>query len=295
MSLINDEHIIFCFEDCRVLVEFSSRELGSSEVLHRCKIYVMLTRVLPGNFFQNFKRFSHFTGAIGVPVKEFEYLMKVFEPSLIDHRTMSKNHCAMVAAFLYDLQGREGLAKSHLGIPEHGFPARLEFPDRLFYCLFLFRTEFDFIIYWSDFIGTDGEASFLDRLDCCQSSIYTTFKPFTTLILMRKVVALDSGPEEHFVNCLVIEGGEHTAMYSHCKFSMPEGIVNAGCLCILVYSLACSCIEFFAVWRKGKVCSLIQCRFSNLYASAVCFIRNGEDVNEFGFKGGIVLHRPTSL
>ena len=123
VSLINDEHIIFSLEDCGVLIEFSSSELGSSEVLHRCKIYVMLTRVLPGNFFQNFKRFSHFTGAIGVPVKEFEYLMKVFEPSLIDHRTMSKNHCAMVAAFLYDLQGREGLAKSHLGIPKHGLSA----------------------------------------------------------------------------------------------------------------------------------------------------------------------------
>ena len=217
----------------------------------------MLTRVLLSNFFQNFKWFSHFTRAISVSVKEFEYLMKILEPSLIDHRTMSKDHCAMIATLFYDLQGREGLAKSHLGIPEHGFPARLEFPDCLFYCLFLFRTEFDFIIYWSNFIGTDGEASFLDRLDCCQSSIYTTFKPFPALILMRKIVALDSGTEEYFVNCLVIEGGEHTAMYGYCKFSMPEGIVNAGCLCVLIYSLACSGVEFFAVWRKGEVCSLI--------------------------------------
>ena len=34
VSLINDEHIIFSLEDCGVLIEFSSRELGSSEVLH---------------------------------------------------------------------------------------------------------------------------------------------------------------------------------------------------------------------------------------------------------------------
>ena len=83
----------------------------------------MLTRVLLSNFFQNFKRFSHFTGAIGVSVKEFEYLMKILEPSLIDYRTMGKDHCAMVATLFYDLQGREGLAKSHLGIPKHGLSA----------------------------------------------------------------------------------------------------------------------------------------------------------------------------
>ena len=46
--------------------------------------------------------------------------MKILEPSLIDYRAMGKDYCAMVATLFYDLQGREGLAESNLGIPKHG-------------------------------------------------------------------------------------------------------------------------------------------------------------------------------
>ena len=94
---------------------------------------------------------------------------------------------------------------------------------------------------------------------------------------------------------LVVEGGEHTAMYGHGKFSVPERIVNTCGLRILVYSLACCSIEFLAVWRKSQICRFIQSCLTNLHASAMCFIRDGKDVNQFCFKGGIVLHRPTFL
>ena len=52
MRFIDDKHVVLCLEYCRVLIEFSSCELRSTQVLHRCKVHIMLVRIFLGDFFQ---------------------------------------------------------------------------------------------------------------------------------------------------------------------------------------------------------------------------------------------------
>ena len=107
---------------------------------------------------------------------------------------------------------------------------------------------------------------------------------------MREVVTLDTGTQKDFMNRLVIKSGDYTAVYGHSKFSMPKRIFNTCCFSILVYALACCSIEFLAVWRKSQICRFVQSCLTNLHASAMCLVGDCKDVNQFCFKGGIVLH-----
>ena len=45
--------------------------------------------------------------------------MEILEPAFIDHGTMCENHRAMKSTLFDDLQGRESLAETHLGVPKH--------------------------------------------------------------------------------------------------------------------------------------------------------------------------------
>ena len=45
--------------------------------------------------------------------------MEIIEPTLINHRAMCENHRAVESTFLDNLQGRESLAETHLGVPKH--------------------------------------------------------------------------------------------------------------------------------------------------------------------------------
>ena len=191
---------------------------------------------------------------------------------------------------LHDLKGRQGLAKTHLGIPQHILTAALELADGLFNRLFLLRAEFYLFVDGDHFVRPNGESTFFGSVDGGNSCLHTTLEPFLALTFLTEIVAFDTGTKEDFMDLLIVEGCDITPVDGQCQFCVSKSIVDTGSLRILVYPLSCSCVEGLAVGLQGGISGLVQGRLTNLYAATVSFISNGEDVYQFGLECRVVLH-----
>ena len=79
-----------------------------------------------------------------------KYLTEILKPSGIHHRTMSQNQSTLKLHILDNLQGRKGLSKTHLCVPEH-LVAFLKLLLGLADGFLLFRAEYNWGIFTGNF------------------------------------------------------------------------------------------------------------------------------------------------
>ena len=85
-------------------------------------------------------------GAIRKGRAVIENLAEILKPATVHYRAMGKDERSTEIHVLHHLQGRQGLAKTHLGIPQHLVALLvllLELLLGLLYGLTLFRTEYN--------------------------------------------------------------------------------------------------------------------------------------------------------
>ena len=251
MGFIDNQEVVVGLEDCPVLIELATGHFSASHILHGCEVDVVGIRILLGEFLQEFERLALETGAVGIAIKQLEYLVEVLEPAFIDHRAVCQDEGAVELHFLHHLQSGEGLTETHLGVPEHILSSTLELTDGLFDGLLLLRAEFDFFVDGDHLIGANGEATFFGGVDGSNGGVHTTLKPFPALILLAEVMTLDTRAQQDFMDLLVVEGGNHAATDGQRQFRVPERVIDAGSLGVLVYALLGSLIQGLAVRRQG--------------------------------------------
>ena len=139
MRLVHDNQVPRCGEHLIVLVEVAADKFRAAQVLHGGEIDIMQSL----NLCPALKICMAFTvvlGAVGKVVAVIEYLAEVLEPSAVHHGAVGQDERPPEIHVLDHLQGREGLAETHLGVPEHlvAFP---ELPFRLLNGFPLFGAE----------------------------------------------------------------------------------------------------------------------------------------------------------
>ena len=282
VGFINDNEIPRGRENIVILVEVTADKFRASEVLHRGEVDI--SAFLPTcAAFERDEGIAVGFRAIGVFVGVIEYFAEVLEPARIDHRAVSEDKdAAEVATFLNDLQSRERFAETHLGVPEH-LIAFLELAQSLIDSLALFGAELDGRLPDSYLRAFQGFAALLDSGDSSLGSFEVAAEPLVCTVHLIKHFAFDTAAEKHFVNLLVIDGGNFAVAHGDGYFRVEKFVSYSGSLGILVNAGRGGFIERAAVGRQSDV-AVVECGFAYFQTVAVCLVGNAEHVYQLGFK-----------
>ena len=165
-----------------------------------------------------------------------EYLIEIIKPSFVHHRAMGQNQGTGELLLLDDLQGRQRLSESHLGIPKH-LVATFELLDGHLDGLALFRPEDDGCLLLGDVTRLQACLSVLDGLDGVLGCFQVTAIPFVGTFDGIEDFLLDATALQDGMYLLIVERADSTALDIDGQLRMQQLIGYACRLGVLVYTL----------------------------------------------------------
>ena len=142
--------------------------------------------------------------AVGKITPVIKYLAEVLEPSAVYHGTVGQNECPPEIHVLDHLQGGQGLAETHLGVPQH-LIAFLELPLGLVDGFPLLGTEDDWASPVCHLSRQKGFLALLDGCDGTFHNIQVGDEPFVGSVHLVKHFLLYAGTLQYDMDFLVVE------------------------------------------------------------------------------------------
>lgn len=282
MCFVDDEQIPGGGKDGVVFVEFSADRFRTSQVLHGGEVDVADT-LLQVEFLKVFKGFSFVFGAVAVGRAVVEDFAEVFKPAAVDDGAVRQNKGPLGVEFACNLEGGEGFAKAHFGIPEHlraVFETLKGFVDGFA----LLGAEDDGTALRCDFVRAQGLASLFDGFDGLDGGSKIGFEPFgaTAVRALPELFASDAGAEQNLVHFFVVEVPKAFPPNIQGGFGVEKLVADAGGFGVLIDAFAGGVVEDFRVWAQGDGVDLIvfQARLADFQAVCVCLIIDSEDVDQ---------------
>ena len=239
--------------------------------------------LLPSPILQMVVGFAVVLGAIGVVGSIVEYLPEVFKPTSIHHGAVGQDERALKAYLLYHLQGGEGFAETHFGVPKHLLAALTELLLGLVDSLALLGPEDDGTSVGGDFCGCQRSLALLHGSDGALDGFEVRDKPFVGLTIDVESLPFDARTQENIVNLLVVERAEVLVANEEGEFGVEQFVADACRLCILVDSSLGSLIERLTAGSEPEDVVFVAGGFAHFETTLVRIVVDAEHVDELGF------------
>ncbi len=277
VSLVDNQHVPVGGVDLTVLVELSANLVTASQILHGSEIDILVA--LACQMLQRLEALAFGPGAVIIFFTVVENLVEVLKPSFIDNGAMGEDERTGIAFLFDDLQGRECLAETHLGVPEH-LVAFLKLFDGPIDGVSLLGTEDDGCLLMAYLVGVEACLAVLDGLYGTFHSLEVTAVPFVGTLDLVECLLLDARASQYLVHLLVVERLDLSAGEEDSHLRVEQLIGDACRLRVFVDTLAGSTVEDITVRLRKVALILLKGCLAYLQAVLVPFIMDGEDVYE---------------